>query len=98
MLRNEFAVMGLFAKVEVGIDGVLQQMHHAVARHDEHRPERRVRIELQPLGHHLQHGGGHQETRAQCDKVAQVTLDTFGAHQHQPASHIGQRGNRAEKK
>ncbi len=79
---DELAVMRLLAKVEVGVDGVFQQMHHAIAGHDEDRPQ--PRTQTQALGRHLQQRRGHQEAGAQGHKVAQITLDAAGTHQNQP--------------
>ncbi len=40
MPGDKFAVMCFFAKVEVGVDGVFQQMHYAIAGHDQDRTQR----------------------------------------------------------
>ena len=92
---DKLAVVGLFAKVEVGADGVFQQVHHTVARHDQNRSQRRVQLEA--FGRHLDERGGHQKACAEGDKVAQVALDALGAHQHQSAHNVGQCGDCAEK-
>jgi hypothetical protein len=94
MPGDKLAVVRLFAIVEVGIDGVFQQMHHAIAAHDQNRSQ--ARAQAQAFGHHLKQGGGDQKAGPQGHEVAQVALDALGAHQHQPAGHVGQRGNRAE--
>ena len=55
MPGDKLAVMRLLAKMEVGVDGVLQQMHHAIAGHDEPRPQHRMQfVQFQALGRHLQ--------------------------------------------
>ena len=84
----------LFAVVKMRVDGVLEQVHDAVAGHDEHRPQRRTHA--QALGSHLQQGRSHQEARAQRDEIAQIALDAASTHQHQSAGHVGQRGQDAE--
>ena len=56
----------------------------------------RIGIQAQAFRGHLQQGGGHEEAGAERDEVAQVALDAAGAHQHQAAGHVGQRGDHAE--
>ena len=92
MPGDKFAAMRLLAVVEVRADGVLQQVHDAVAGHDENGPE--ARTHAKALGSHLQQSDSHQEARAQGDKVAQVAFDALGADQYQAAGHVGQRGDR----
>ena len=84
--------MRLLAIVEVGVDGVLEQMHDAIAGHDEDRAQRRTQAEA--LRGHLQQGGGHKKAGAERNEVAQVALDAVGAHQHQAAGYVGQRGTK----
>ena len=91
---DEFVVMRLFAVVEVGVDGVLQQMDHAVAGHDEDGPQ--AGAQLEALRHHLEHRYGHEEAGAEGDEVAQVALDAAGAHQNQAAGDVGERGQQAQ--
>ena len=94
MPGDELAVVRFFAIVEVRVDGVLEQVHDAVAGHDEDGAE--ARAQAKALGSHLQQSDGHQEACAQGDKIAQVALDAFGAHQNQAAGDVGQRGNGSE--
>ena len=89
---DEFVVVGFFAVVEVGVDGVLQQVHDAIAGHDEDGAE--PRAQAQALRRHLQHRRGHQKARAQGHEVAQVALHAARAHQDQAAGNVGQRGQR----
>ena len=84
----------LFAVVEVGVDGVFQQMHHTVAGHDEDGAEDGTHA--QALGRHLENRGGHEEAGAESDKIAQVALDAAGAHENQAAGDVGERGEKAQ--
>jgi hypothetical protein len=93
--RNEFALVGFFAEVEVGVDGVLKQVNDAIAGHDEHWTK--ARAEFQALWSHLDYGRGHEEACAESDEVAQVALDASGADEHQAAGYVGQRGDCAQK-
>jgi len=93
MPGDELARVRLLAKVEVSVHRMLKQMNRAVAGHDEDGAERRVRIQPQAFGHHLQQSCGHEKSRAESYEIAQVAFDALGAHQDQPASHVGQRGD-----
>jgi len=42
MHADKLVLMRLFAKVEVRVDGVFQQVHHAIAGHDEARAQQRI--------------------------------------------------------
>ena len=91
---DEFAMVGLFAEVEVGVDGVFEEMHHAVAGHDEDGAE--ARVEADAFGHHFEQGGGDEEACAEGDEVAEVAVDAFGADEDQAANDVGEGGDGAE--
>ena len=54
---NQLAAMRLFAIVEVRVDGVFEQMHDAVAGHDQDGGQARTHLEA--LGGHLKQGNSH---------------------------------------
>ena len=91
---DEFAAVRFFAVVEVGVDGVLQQVHHAIAGHDEDGGE--AGADAQALGRHFHDGRSHQEAGSKGDKVAQEALDAPRADQHQAARNVGKRGQKAQ--
>ncbi len=93
-LRDELVGMGFFAKVKMRVHGVFQQMDRAISGHDQRRSQ--PRIQPDTFRRHLEQGSGHQKSRAQRDKVAQIAFHAARAHQHQPAGHVSQCGNGSE--
>ncbi len=91
----EFALVCLFAEVEMGVDGVFEQVHHAVAGHDEDGAE--AGVEADAFRHHFEEGGGDEEACAEGDEIAEVALDAFGADEDQAADDVGEGGDGAEK-
>jgi hypothetical protein len=81
--------------VEVGVDGVFEEMDDAVSGHDEDGAE--ARAEAQAFGGHLEDRSGHEEASAEGDEVAEIPLDSFGADQDQAADDVGEGGDGAEK-
>ena len=95
MAGDELTVVGLFSEVEVGVDGVLEEMDDAVAGHDEDGAE--ARAEAEAFGCHFKERCGHEEASAEGDEVAEVAFDSFGADQDQAADDVGEGGDGAEK-
>src|SRR6185503_5728354 len=92
---DKLVVVGFFSVVKVGIDGVLKQVDHTVAHHNEDGTHRR--IQLHALGCHLEQGNGHQKARAESDEVSQVALDSARPDEHKSACYIRQSGEYAQR-
>src|SRR5271170_1612596 len=69
-------------------------MNRAIAA--EHQYWRPLHRELEAFRQHLEKCGGHHESRAESDKVAQVALLPIAAHQHQTAEDVGERCDASE--
>lgn len=91
---DELAGVGFFAEVEVGVDGVLEEVDGAVAGHDEDGGE--FGVELEALWEHFEDGGGHEEAGAEGDEVAEIFLDSCGADEDEAADDVGQGGYGSE--
>ena|ERR1700723_1972810 len=91
---EKFVGVGFFAEVEMGRDGVLEQMDGAVAGEDERgRPDGG---KLEALGEHVENGDGHHEARAESDGVAEVALGPVLADQDHAANNVGEGGKGSE--
>ena len=87
---KKFVGVGFFAEVEVGRDGVLEQMDGAVAGEDERgRPDSG---EFDALGEHVEDGDGHHKSCAESDGVAQVALRPVAANEDDAADDVGDGG------
>lgn len=86
--------MRLFSEVEVRGDGVLHQVHYAVAEQNQNRSDGAGQPEA--LGNHLQYGCGQHEARTEGNGVAKRALSPLGLNQNKSAKNIGQRGGGTE--
>src|SRR5258708_5866863 len=74
--------MGLFAEVKVRRDGMLEEVDDQIAQQNQKRGGPSTQLEA--FGNHLDESSGQHESRAQRDKVTQITplpvpLDDDGA-------------------
>jgi hypothetical protein len=91
---KKFVGVGFFAEVEVGCDGVLEQMDGAVASEDKQRRPDGGKFE--GLGKHVEDGDGHHESRAESDGVAEVALRPVAMDEDDAADDVSQCGEGSE--
>ena len=88
--------MGLLAEVEVGNEGVLDEVDAAVAGEKQGRGP--AGVDGERCGDHLQQCGAQHETRAQSNEVAQGTHRGRTANENDAAKQVGQAGDQAQPK
>src|ERR1019366_9978244 len=103
---DELVGVGFFSEVEVGRDGVFEEMDEQVPEQDEESGMGTT--ELNALRHHLDQRRGQHEARTQRNKIAQigalpVFLNNDGSAKDvrgsrgEPQQHTGQDGGHEEK-
>jgi hypothetical protein len=93
-LGEELVRVGLFAEVEVGDEGVFEQVDAAVAGEDEGRGP--VGVDGEGFGQHLEQRRGEHEAGAQGDEVAQGSGGGRAADEEEAAEVVGEAGEEAE--
>src|SRR5581483_8785984 len=95
MRMRKLMLVRLFPKVEVGSEGVLEEVHQEVSRQN---IQRRMRGIAPPaLGRHFDQSHRQHEPRAQGHKIAQITPLPIAMNNNRAAKSIGSSSGEAEK-
>jgi len=87
MRRNKFVRVGLFTKVEMRRDGVLEEVNDEVT--DQYQERSLLPCEGQALRNDFDGRRRQHEPRSQRDKILQVGALPVFLDNHHPAKHIG---------
>ena len=90
---DELVFVGFFAEMEVGRDGVLKEVNDQIAQ--KNKKSRGASAQFEAFGNHLDQSCCQHESRAQRDKVAEVTPLPMPLHDDGAAEDIGRGGGQA---
>src|SRR5437660_8390314 len=91
---EELVVMGLFAEVEMGCDGVLEKMDDQIAKQNQER--RVVSAEFEAGRNNFHQRGGQHESCPKRDEIFQISSLPVPLHDDGAAENIGRGSREAE--